>query len=447
MSEFLDIFRKNLKVADYAFLQGEKEKYLKAMEVTSQMLAHLVKHNKIEAALSLEIKWYSLVKKIENEGHYFNCFKNHAQAFWHAGKKLSPGPLKKGDEARVAFVVQNSVLLGHTEVMLSVMKNWREKYPHLEILFVGLTPCPKNLATRLFELNIEIVTPTNDNFEIISRVQWLRDALTSRQVGTAVWVSVPVWIPFIFGYGICARQVFWALKFHPCHMGEEVVHIGMTKKPFGDETINGKTWKAFQPPLAIVVRQNDLKEIEKFRDQFQSSFLFGTLAREEKFNSERFAQTVANILLKCPQAIYVYTGKKISPVFLNILKKNNVEKQAKFIGWVDTDIASNSIDCFLESFPFGCGVTGMQALSHGTKLISLWEGDTLPTYYFQNLADAYKYEPTWQVKKTEIEYIDAAAECYKEKNENKIRIEKKNLDVASLDEAKYEQLHSLIFEK
>ena len=447
MSEFLDVFRKNLKVADYAFSQGEKEKYLKAMEVTSQMLAHLVKHNKIEAALSLEIKWYLSVKLIENEDHYFNCFKNHAQAFWQAGKKLSPGPVKKGDGDRIAFVVQNSVLLGHTEVMLSVMKNWREKYPKLEILFVGLTPCQRNLASRLSELNVEIVTPTNDNFEIISRIRWLRDVLTSRQVGTAVWVSVPVWIPYIFGYGICERQVFWALKFHPCHMGDEVLHIGMTKKPFGEETINGKPWKAFQPPLAIVVRQNNLNEIEKFREQFQSTFLFGTLAREEKFNSERFAQTVANILLKCPQAIYVYTGKKISSIFLNILKKNNVEKQAKFIGWVDTDIVSNSIDCFLESFPFGCGVTGMQALSHGTRLISLWESDTLPTYYFQNLTESYKYTPTWQVKITEIEYINAAVNCYKEKNEKNNRIEKQIIDVASLDEAKYEQLHSLIFEK
>jgi hypothetical protein len=125
-----------------------------------------------------------------------------------------------------------------------------------------------------------------------------------------------------------------------------------------------------------------------------------------------FAKTVAAILKKCPGSLFLFTGRTISKVFENILIEANVANQALFVGWVDTDFYANLIDCFLESFPFGCGVTGMQALLHGTVVNSLWDKDTLPTFYFENPNEANSFHPNWIISTSPEQYINSAVESF-----------------------------------
>jgi hypothetical protein len=70
---------------------------------------------------------------------------------------------------------------------------------------------------------------------------------------------------------------------------------------------------------------------------------------------------------------------------LNNLKKFNLLNRCFYIGWVDTNFYSELIDIFLETFPFGCGITGAQSLFQGNILISKWDNNTLPRYYFNDL--------------------------------------------------------------
>lgn len=444
MSNFLEVFKQNLEVGSAAFTKGDQATYLAALESTGNMLRHLCQHNEAELALNLELSWYSLVKKIESDDHYANCFQYHANELWSLGKRLSPGLPHSGDSNCIAFIAQNSVLLGHTEVMLLVMSNWRKRYPQLRLLFVGLTACPPNLAERLRAIDVEFITPSAGNYPTLARISWLRETLTREQVGTAVWVSLPLWAPFIFGFGVCARQVFWSLKFHPVHMGPEVIHIGMTKKSRGIESIHGKPWHAFQPPLAVSVRRHSPEAITQIRSNFGDKFLFSTLAREEKFNSPRFATAIATILERCPESQFLFAGRSVSPVLEKILTEHGVASQACFIGWVDTDLFSASVDCFLESFPFGCGVTGVQALSHGTTLISLWDKDTLPSYYFDDASMADRFKPTWHVVTDEEKYVQIAVDCYRSSAGSHTDKTSRKIDTEALDQDKFEQFFHLV---
>ncbi len=446
MNDFVDTFRRNLKSGAAAFEKGDQSVYLHALDVTGQMLATLCQHDQVELALLLELEWYALVKKIESDEHYAQCFRHHASAMWSAGQKMSFGPVTSGDPNTIAFVAQNSVLLGHTEVMLLVMAHWRKRYPHLRLLFVGLTPCQPSLAERLNAIGVQAITPPAGGHSPLSRIHWLREVLITERARTAVWLSLPLWAPFIFGFGVCARQVFWSLKFHAVHMGPTVIHIGMTKKADGIEIIHGKPWHAFQPPLVVSIRNHDPAVINEIRTKFNDQFLFATLAREEKFNSPRFATTVAHILKRCPNSYFLFTGRSLSNILINAFKEHRVLEQSCFIGWVDTDMFSNAIDCFLESFPFGCGVTGMQALTHGSPMISLWDKDTLPTYYFQNPSLADKFKPTWQVLFNESQYEDAAVNCYMQWSNGTPIKSSTGLDTEILDEHKFEQFLKLIIE-
>lgn len=427
-----------------AFNGGDVSTYQSVLESTSQYLAQLCQSGLAELALLLEPFWYmSLVKKVESDDHYAASFRHHTSALWSAGRLLSPGPILSGDPNCIAFIAQNSVLLGHTEAMLLVMEDWRRRYPRLRILFVGLTPCQPELAARLATLGIQVLTPAA-KFPPFALAKWLRQTLFAENVGTAVWLSLPLWVPFFFGYRVAKRQIFWSLKFHAVHLGDDIIHIGMTKKRDGTVNIHGKPWLAFQPPLAVAINERDTGTRAKLRGDYQDKFLFATLAREEKFNSPRFANAVARILQRCPGSIFMFTGREISPVLERALVEHGVAEQAMFVGWVDTELYANLIDCFLETFPFGCGVTGMQALSHGTPVISLWDTDTLPTFYFESESQALRFHPNWNVLTDEEAYVNAAVDRFQRWGQGEQRTPIPRETIASLDSAKYEQFFKLV---
>ena len=58
------------------------------------------------------------------------------------------------------------------------------------------------------------------------------------------------------------------------------------------------------------------------------------------------------------------------------------------MGWVDSNLYAEAIDIFLETFPFGCGVTGFQAMGHATPLVSYKANDTLYGYQLEGARDA-----------------------------------------------------------
>jgi hypothetical protein len=437
-------FNQQLEHGVSAFAAGDLSAYKSAVESTGSLLDQLCQSGLAELALSLEISWYqSLVKKIESDEHYAACFQYHAQSLWSAGRRISPGPVLTGDSDCIAFIAQNSVLLGHTEVMLLVMEDWRRRYPQLRLLFVGFTPCQPDLMQRLTAAGVEAITP-EDKLPPLSLAKWLRSTLAGRKAGVAIWLSLPLWVPFIFGYRVAKRQVFWSLKFHAVHLGDEVIHIGMTKKKDGVVEIHGKPWLAYQPPLGVGITQRDKVARANLRGIYDDKFLFITLAREEKFNSQRFALAVARILKRCPGSLFLFTGREISPVLEKVLTEQGVAEQAIFIGWVDTELYANLADCFLETFPFGCGVTGMQALSHGTPVISLWDKDTLPTFYFEDAEKAANFHQNWRVSTNESEYVETAVDCFQRWHQGEHRAPMLSDTIASLDGAKYEQFFKLV---
>ncbi len=446
VQQAVQAFNAQLQQGLAAFNAGDLDTYKLSLDKTGQLLNKYCQMGMAELALMLEPIWYQvLVKKIESDEHYAHSFRHHTKSLWKAGKSISPGSVPTGDPNCICFVAQNSVLLGHTEVMLLMLEDWRKRYPTLRLLFIGLTPCQPELAEKLKAIGITAITP-DTNKSPLEVIRWLRNITIQESVGTAIWLSLPLWVPFIYGYQIAKKQIFWSLKFHAVHLGEEVVHIGMTKQREGNVMIHGNPWHAFQPPLVVQIKNRDEQTLNKLRSKYKDNFLFVTLAREEKFNSPRFVKTVIDILESCPNSLFLFTGREISPILKNALRDSTVSHRAIFVGWVDTDEYANFTDCFLETFPFGCAVTGMQALSHGTTVISLWETDTLPTFYFKNVSEAANFHSNWKIIDTVIEYKKAAISCYHQWEHGNFKPKKKPDFISSLDCEKYEQFYKLIAE-
>lgn len=407
-------FRQLVKAGEKAFYDGDAEAYETATRVAAKILRDLAKADQLDAALSLEPEWYNrLVKKVEKEDHYHRCFSWHKDALWEAGRRANKrSPLAAVHSAsdgvtKIAFVAHSGVLLGHTEVMLRVISDWREAGVQVNPYFVSLAGMQPELKTRLKQLKIPFAVAPK-GLKPVAVTEWLREALLKTGISTAVWLSTPCWVPYVFGYGVAARQVIWSLKFHPVHLGPTVIHIGMTKQQGGKTVVNGSEWWAYAPPLSIERKANDPAVIEAVRARWPGKVLLGTLAREEKFNSMEFVSTVAEILLGRPDAHYIYTGKTAPEILERELKRLGLSERASYVGWVDTNLYAEALDVFLETFPFGCGITGMQALVAGTPVVSMWAEDTLPRFYSDEVG--HDPLPWWRITRCVADYVRAANE-------------------------------------
>jgi hypothetical protein len=118
------------------------------------------------------------------------------------------------------------------------------------------------------------------------------------------------------------------------------------------------------------------------------------LARTEKINVPAFLDVVVEILRANPMAGYLWTGRERHGGIQAHFEAAKIADRTHFIGWVNTPLYAQVIDIFLETFPFGCGVTAMQALTVGTPLVSYAAPETqFGMHFFRPLAEATPAAP------------------------------------------------------
>lgn len=443
-------FESNLAKSEKAFKADNIEIYRQHLRAASLNLKNMIENGNVDLALNCEVSLHNKIKLQENEENHFLAYLGHKNIFWNSGQQNSPGEVKAGKEKNIVFVLQNGVLLGHSEVMLLIIKEWESLFPDLNIFCFTLSnEFEEKLAIQLIDSNVKIMAPPKQ-LGSQDRIKWLRDEIEKNEINTAIWLSVPLWVSYIFGFKIAQKQIMWSLKFHPTHLGDTVCHIGMTKENEGIIMINGYPWKAFQPPLQIKKTNNyDKNKIEsnKIKASFKGKLIFGTLARTEKFNSIQFVDALIEILDHCSESVYLYSGKQPSLFLLERAKLKGVDKKIFYIGWVDTELFSLAFDVFLETFPFGCGITGMQALTNGTALVSLWNKDTLPRYQLKSFTEGNKYLPPWFIAENISEYLVMSKSLY-ESFKKKGKLDKHfNKEISLIDKNKAEVFYNLIMEE
>ncbi len=398
-----------------ALLAGDEEGYRTSLRVVSKFIRELAVTGDTNSALEVQGLWYqSLVKQVESEDNYHYAFRWHHDALRAAGRERCDGRPYEEISTNIAFIVPNGVLLGHTQVLLQILRDWRRNRSDINPHVLSLSGFSRELAEQLRLLSIPIAAPKSPTLRPAAAIEWCRDAVKFLKCQVAVWVSVPIWSSYALGSQLASRQVFWSLKFHPIHHGDEVTHVAMTSPGTGPCIINGGSWLRFSPPLTIPFKLRNRLEIFELRKVINEKFIFGSLARTEKFNSRAFAKVAADIVSRCPESIFVYTGHSDSLVVREEFEIRGISSRARFVGWVDTELYAQSIDVFLETFPFGCGVTGAQAINAGTPMISLWRPETLSSYYFASVEEARLAAAHWVIVENETEYRDAAVRIFGE---------------------------------
>lgn len=335
-----------------------------------------------DTILSLLSRIYAnFVKKIETEAHTRMCFQSWVQGVTAYARNLQsvelPLPLWVPTPERpwrAAFFIQTAAVLGHTEAMLETLAHRPLGTPWADepIVYVleGSEPELNDLVAKVGARLVSLQEgPPQPRYH--SRLESLRQKIAQDGVSHFVWVSTPSLAEFCLAMRLAPVQVFWTLKFHPFRLPEVDGYITYGAWSEERRIEHGEEWQVVPFMMSKALPQVAGSLVAATRAEFaQHDILFGTLARTEKINSAVFLDAVVRILHENPQAGYLWTGRQRHSGIQLHFEAAGVAERCHFIGWVETPLYARVLDIFLESFPFGCGLTGMQALEAGTAFLS-----------------------------------------------------------------------------
>lgn len=325
--------------------------------------------------------YQNFVKKIETEQQARDCFQSWLMPVVEFGRRFRnpslPVPLWQPTAARpwrVAFFLHSAAILGHTEAVFELLEHRPRGLPWSDepvvYVFAGVNP---ELTARLAALGARCVNlqeqMPSQSFQ--ARIEWLRRRMAEDGVSHFVWVSAPATAELAMAMRLAPVQVFWTLKFHPFQIPDIDGYITYGAWSEDSRIVHGERWSVVPFMMGRPSSPVSEADVAGARAPFaQHDILFGTLARTEKMNAAPFLDAVVRILQENPRAGFLWTGREQHAGIQAHFERGGVAAQCHFIGWVQTPLYARVLDVFLESFPFGCGLTGIQGLEAGTPFLS-----------------------------------------------------------------------------
>jgi glycosyltransferase involved in cell wall biosynthesis len=98
-----------------------------------------------------------------------------------------------------------------------------------------------------------------------------------------------------------------------------------------------------------------------------------SVARPEKMTNSVFLERLSGLLSANPESHFFWCGKKGSAdvdLFQRKLEQHGLQSRSSLLGWVQPWPVIKACDYFLDTYPFGSGITMAQALRHGKPIIT-----------------------------------------------------------------------------
>lgn len=363
---------------------GQHEQARKVREHLTAIMVQAVSSNTppLDTVANLLLAFYqNFVKKIETEQQARACFQSWLMPVVEYGRRFResalPLPLWRPTAAkpwRAAFFLQSAAILGHTEALFELLEHRPRGLPWSDqpivYVFSGINP---ELTQRITALGACCVTVQAEieTHSFQARIEWLRRRIAEDEASHFVWISAPPTAELGMAMRLAPVQVFWTLKFHPFQIPDIDGYITYGAWSEDERVVHGERWAVVPFMMSKPSPPVSAADVAAARAPFaQHDILFGTLARTEKMNAAPFLDAVVRILKDNPKAGFLWTGRELHTGIQAHFERGGVAAQCHFIGWVQTPIYARVLDVFLESFPFGCGLTGIQGLEAGTPFLS-----------------------------------------------------------------------------
>ncbi len=333
-----------------------------------------------DLGLHLEGRIYNdYVKADETEIHARRTYEQLLPSITRAAKARATGPTispaghAPAGAPRVGYFLHTPSTLAHAETLLNMLALLRAnplpRFEPIVYLFQGVDAAfdARIQALGIPTVRLDQCEGGQDPRRVVARFEILRRHLRRERVRTLVWMSALPWLAFIATMGLGVKLAWYSQKYHVLRVPG--IDGYLTNGDGEMREIQGQPWQTirlsgrwFDPHLTAEARMA--------RARLGAHRLtIGTLVREEKMAEPAFVHAVARLLREHPDVLYLWAGRAQPPEVMRIFESHGVLARQRFLGWVNTRMASQMIDVYLDSFPAPGGFTAREAMAAGAAMV------------------------------------------------------------------------------
>lgn len=343
------------------------------------LMASALEQRKMDVALDIEhLLSNHYAKAVETEAHFGRYMERIAPLFTEAGHhwRASLPPARQPALAppyRVGFFIHNASTLAHIGIMLTMLRGYRtlDEQPFEPVVYCLQGNSPE-MERALADAGVRLVMLSR-RFPGDVRSNWkqllnLRDLLAEEGVQELVWISVVVMMPLAFSLRLAPVQVWWCMKYHNFSHPDIDGYV-CTRQSNGFGMLAGRVWRMAMLGSDDWFDPGRTQRAAEIRASINARVVLISLGRTEKMRDPVFVNTVVELLQAHPDAAYVWAGHEQSPSIVAAFKAGGVLDRTHYVGWVDTLVFAQVGDVFIDTFPFPCGITLVQAMAAGKPVV------------------------------------------------------------------------------
>jgi len=344
---------------------------------------------RIDLTLILEsLSYHFYVKKVENAVHFKNAYLRLKQPLIRDGSflrsRLSPFPKANHTIPRIGFFLPSAALLAHTQNLVTFLRGLGCLTPKViepVVYVLGPRMPPLDNVLRPLDIKVVYLWEAQELLPIDSYVSLRTEAVTDG-IAAMVFVSNVTGMSFLTAMGVAPVHIWWSMKYRGLKLPNLDGYMDMSQLFEQKRTLDGVTWfgcHAALPPLTNPKAAPVAAQMRVDSRLMDGTIVLGCIGREEKLLNRAYAAALAEIMRRCPNTEYIWSGRAQPPEFVAWLKEEGIDDRCTFIGWVDTKLYAQVLDIFVDSFPFASGHTAYEAMAVGKPIVVLLTPEAMET--------------------------------------------------------------------
>jgi len=197
-----------------------------------------------------------------------------------------------------------------------------------------------------------------------------------------IWVSSPQHIGIYLSTKRALHQTYWSMRRFSIILPSIDLYATVFSM-YSNSIVNGKFWYGGRCRLSVrktsFTSKQEARECYSLYKHFHSLsidhldeyILLGSIARRQKYYDPSYFNLILSTLSLHEHAIFIYATME-SPVIDSIIRNFplQIRRRIHNVGWLDGNSINLSLcfDLFVDTYPFGCGLTAAEGVSNNVPL-------------------------------------------------------------------------------
>ena len=302
---------------------------------------------------------------------------------------------KKQNNKKIAFLIDRLTGISIHKVFYRFLKVLTENNNELDIYVYNINWMEgsgsnlsdvneiKKLNLKYIDCHEKFVGDKNPIYSIVEKSIKIRKDIISQKIDTLVMLNGRPEFNFLFTTRTAANQIYWS------HGNSAYDLDGIDKRISHFEHFSNEyEFKTFNIPIDLEYYNPKIDEevIIKEREKYpKDKKILGMIGRLVKIDNDDYLSTIAKIMQKNTDTVFIVAGPGDNTSIKNKIKKYNLSDRFYFPGFVDTHIYGNIIDLYLDPFPLGGGEALGEFIYKGKPFVAFVPENRRHLYIYSDL--------------------------------------------------------------